>query len=194
MSGAKRTPAEGLREARQRDSRNKRGRVLAELDAMKDAGTPVTFLAVARAAGVSNWLVYQDGVREHIEAAMKGQSKADRRRRESGVGASAASLATDLELARAQISALREERDKLKRAVQRGLGARLDQDGIRSATQQIGDLQAELQRTKDELAAARRENTALKRELTDAQEEVIAVREAGRQLFKSVNSGGNRPE
>lgn len=190
MSGTGRKPADALREARRRDSQAKRGKVLATIDAMKDSGTAITFLGVARAAGVSNWLVYADGVREHIEAAMKGQAKAARRQRESGTGASAASLATDLELARAQIRELRAERDSLKRAVQRSLGARLDQEGVRSATQQIGDLQAEVQKVKDELAAARAENAELKRQLADAQEEVIAVREAGRQLFKSVNRSG----
>ncbi|MFF3748052.1 DUF6262 family protein [Streptomyces kronopolitis] len=186
-TGSGRTPGDVLREVRRRESQVKRGKVLAALDAMKDSGTPITFLGVARAAEVSNWLVYRDGVREHIEAAMKGQERAARRRREGGTGASAASLATDLELLRVENKALREERDGLKRAVQRGLGAALDQQGARSAAQRIGDLQAEVQRAKDELAAVCTENTALKRQLADAAEEVIAVREAGRQMFKSVN-------
>lgn len=187
MSGSKRTPEDALREARRHDSQVKRGRVLEAIDAMKDSGAPISFLAVARAAGVSNWLVYQDGVAEHIRAAMKGQAKGARNRRAAGAGASAASLATDLELVRAEVRSLREERDSLKRAVQRGLGAKLDQEGVRSATQQIGDLQAELHRTKDELAAARSENADLQRRLDEAEEQVVAVREAGRQMFKSIN-------
>ncbi|MCA1221806.1 DUF6262 family protein [Streptomyces sp. 8L] len=187
MTATGRTPGDVLREARRRDSQTKRGKVLAALDEMKDSGTAVTFLGVARAAGVSNWLVYADGVREHIEAAMKGQAKSARRRREAGTGASAASLATDLELLRAENKALREERDGLKRAVRRGLGAALDQEGAKSAAQRIDQLQAELQKVQDELAAARTENTALKRQLADAAEEVIAVREAGRQMFKDLN-------
>lgn len=187
MSTARRTPVDALREARRRDSEVKRGRVLRAIDALKDSGAPITFAAVAREAGVSDWLVRADGVREHVEAAMKGQARGARARRTAGAGASAASLATDLELARAQVRALREERDSLKRAVQRDLGARLDQQGVRSATQQIGDLQAEVQTVKDELAAAHAENAALKRQLADAQDEVVAVREAGRQMFKSIN-------
>lgn len=187
MTGSRRTPGDALREARRRDSQAKRARVLAAVDTMKDSGTAITFLGVARAAGVSNWLVYADGVREHIEAAMKGQDKAARRRREAGSGASAASLATDLELLRAENKTLREERDSLKRAVQRSLGTTLDQAGVKSATQQIGDLRAEIQRVKDELVAVRAENSDVKRKLVDAQEEVIAVREAGRQMFKSIN-------
>jgi hypothetical protein len=47
--------------------------VLAIVDAMVARGDAVTFAAVAKAAGVSNWLVYAEGVREHIEAARKKQ-------------------------------------------------------------------------------------------------------------------------
>ncbi|CAM5384535.1 hypothetical protein SVIRM249S_02200 [Streptomyces viridochromogenes] len=49
---------------------------------------------------------------------MKGQAGAD---------ASAASLAIDLALVRDENKTLGEERDRLKKAVQRSLGAQLDQ-------------------------------------------------------------------
>jgi len=39
------------------------------LHSLEVAGETITFPAVARAAGVSTWLVYAKGVREHIEAA-----------------------------------------------------------------------------------------------------------------------------
>ncbi|MDJ0347481.1 hypothetical protein QMK19_40720 [Streptomyces sp. H10-C2] len=102
VSQAKRKPADALREARRRDSVAKRGKVLAAIDAMKDSGTAISFAAVARTAEVSAWLVYAEGVREHVEAAMRGQAKGVRRERKSGVGALAASMATDLKLARAE--------------------------------------------------------------------------------------------
>ena len=60
-----------------------------------------TFLGVAEAAQVSNWLVYAEGVREHIEAARKSQTSGKARERKRGAAASPASMATDLELARA---------------------------------------------------------------------------------------------
>jgi hypothetical protein len=44
------------------------------VDEMKSRGDPITFLGVAKAARVSNWLVYAEGVREHIEAARKSQT------------------------------------------------------------------------------------------------------------------------
>jgi len=38
---------------------------------MKAEDEPITLLGVAKSAGVSNWLVYAEGVREHIEAARR---------------------------------------------------------------------------------------------------------------------------
>ncbi|MGW2541250.1 DUF6262 family protein [Kitasatospora sp. NPDC001574] len=123
----KRTSGDVLRESRQRDSREKRSKVLAVVDDMKAKGDPISMLAVARAAGVSNWLVYQPQIKEYIEAARASQAKTEAKRKTSGTRASAASLAVDLELARAEIKDLREERDRLKAAVQRNLGQQLDQ-------------------------------------------------------------------
>lgn len=64
---------------------------------------------------------------------MKTQAKAERRTKQAGRDASAASLATDLALVREENKALREERDRLKKAVQRSLGARLDQAGTKES-------------------------------------------------------------
>jgi len=101
-----RTPAEILKQARRRDSLAKRSRVLATLDDMAARGTPITFAAVARAAKVSTWLVFADGVCEHIDGAKAAQSIRRRRDRTTGGHASEASLRTGLELARAEIRAL----------------------------------------------------------------------------------------
>ena len=60
--------------ARAKDSHDKRQRVLAAVQALEAAGTPVTATAVATAARVSTWLVYADGVREHLEAARRARS------------------------------------------------------------------------------------------------------------------------
>ena len=59
--------------------------------ALEAAGTPVTATAVATAAGVSTWLVYADGVREHVEAARRRQAEQrarPRHRRPASVAAS----------------------------------------------------------------------------------------------------------
>ncbi|WP_259446189.1 DUF6262 family protein [Streptomyces geysiriensis] len=65
-----------LREARQKDSRDKRARVLSVIDQLLADDEPVAFTRFARAANVSHWLVYADGVREHIEAARRRQERA----------------------------------------------------------------------------------------------------------------------
>ena len=65
----------GMRAARAKDSAGKRRRVLAALGDLEAAGTPVTVSAVAKAAGVSTWLVYADGVRDHLDAARRRQTQ-----------------------------------------------------------------------------------------------------------------------
>ena len=72
MTTADRTA--GLRAARAKDSHDKRRRALAAIDALQAADTPITATAVARAAGVSTWLLYTDGVREHLDAARRRQA------------------------------------------------------------------------------------------------------------------------
>ncbi|WP_329361204.1 hypothetical protein [Streptomyces sp. NBC_01483] len=65
---AARTPAEVLAESRRNTSLLKRQRVLDTIRLMLDDGEPISFAAVARAANVSTWLVYAEGVREHVQA------------------------------------------------------------------------------------------------------------------------------
>lgn len=106
-----------LRAARANDSQDKRQRALAALKAMETAGTPVTFPGVAKAAGVSTWLVYAPGIREHVEAARRRQADHDVAPTPAPVPhhprATPTSLRTDLAVAREQLKALRTERDKL---------------------------------------------------------------------------------
>jgi hypothetical protein len=144
---AKRTPAQVLREARARDSEIKRGRVLKTLDEMAAAGEQITFLRLARTAGVSNWLVYAEGLREHIEEAIEKQGKAVREV-EVGSAASAESLAADLELATAELRALRAERDRLKAGMARLRETEAERDRLREA----------LKESEEKLEAALKEN------------------------------------
>ncbi|WP_406315300.1 DUF6262 family protein [Streptosporangium sp. NBC_01639] len=85
---AKRTPAQVLREARARDSEIKRGRVLKALKEMFEAEEKITFLKLARTARVSHWLVYAEGLREHIKEAIEKQGRPVREA-ELGSGTSA---------------------------------------------------------------------------------------------------------
>ncbi|WP_240439425.1 TniQ family protein [Streptomyces europaeiscabiei] len=129
---AKRTPVQALREARTRDSEIKRGRVLKTLDEMVAAGVKITFLGLARTARVSNWLVYAEGLRERIEEAIEKQGRGVREV-EVGSGASAESLAADLELAIAELRTLRAERDRLKAGMARLRETEAERDRLREA-------------------------------------------------------------
>jgi uncharacterized protein DUF6262 len=181
---AKRSPAEVLREARKRDSMVKRIRVLAAVDDMKAASEPITFLGVAKAAGVSNWLVYAEGVREHIEAARKTQQGAQRRERQSGASASTASLAVDLELARAELRRTRDERDRLKAKVQRGLGQEIDRAGNIELEKRIRELGYALQQRDLALAQVRADRDELQGKLSAADDTVAALRKSLKQMMR----------
>ncbi|WP_433381428.1 DUF6262 family protein [Streptosporangium sp. CA-115845] len=128
----KRTPAQVLREARARDSEIKRGRVLKTLEEMSEAGEKITFLKLARTARVSNWLVYAEGLREHIEEAIEKQGRPVREA-ELGSGTSAEALAADLELATAELRTLRAERDRLKAGTARLREVEAERDRLREA-------------------------------------------------------------
>ncbi|MFI5642724.1 DUF6262 family protein [Streptomyces goshikiensis] len=143
-----------LRQARRRDSQQKRAKVLATVDSMAANGQEITMLGVARAAGVSNWLVYQPELKEHIDKARKGQEFKNARAKAGGRATSAASLAVDLELARAEMRNLREERDKLKDVVRRNLGRQLEQAGSNDAAARVQELLAANQQLEKRLSAA----------------------------------------
>lgn len=185
---AKRIPAQVLAESRRRDSHVKRTKVLAVVDAMAARGDTVTFAAVAKEAGVSNWLVYAEGVREHIEAARVNQEQGVRRGREGGSSASTAGLKTDLKLARQEITALRGERDKLKDALRRQLDQQLDQTAAGDLVARIDELTRQYQLLATERDALRRENSELAQKLEEAEEDLAAARTSLREMIRRENA------
>jgi chromosome segregation ATPase len=182
-----RTRGDVLRESRQRDSREKRAKVISTVDIMKANGDPITMLGVARAAGVSNWLVYQPEIREYIEGARSAQDKESSRRQTSGTGANAAGLAVDLRLAREEVRTVRQERDRLKEAMRRNLGQQLDQTGVGDLTARINELLAANQQLEDQISAVNAERVRLKTDLEAAVEEVATVRMAMQQVMRETN-------
>ena len=76
MTATSRTQA--MLAARAKTSHDKRQRVLAAVQALEAAGTPGAAAAVATAAGVSTWLIYADGVREHVEATRRRQARQEK--------------------------------------------------------------------------------------------------------------------
>ena len=174
---------QALHAARQRDSHTKRTHVRVTIENMLLAGDPVTFTSVARTARVSTWLVYADGVREHIESAIQQQrSQPDDRR--SDDPASIASLRTDLALARSEIARLRADNDKLRRNAQRLLGQQLDQHDTGELLARVDSLVAENRGLTEKLRQSAQENAGLRKQLTELEEDIAAARTALRRMIR----------
>jgi Family of unknown function (DUF6262) len=178
---AKRVQA--LHDARRRDSESKRVHVRKTVESMVLAGEIVTFASVARRARVSTWLVYADGVREHIKTAMRRQAEESIPAKDSDT-ISAASLRTDLALAREEIKQVRADNDKLRRNAQRLLGQQLDQVNVGELIARADRLVNENRRLTDEIKQTSTENTALRSRLTELEEDVAAARTALRRMIR----------
>ncbi|MGX1887425.1 DUF6262 family protein [Streptomyces sp. NPDC055287] len=185
---SKRTPAQVLAESRRRDSRVKRERVLSVADAIDARGDVVTFAAVAKEARVSNWLVYAEGVREHIEAVRARQAAAARRASPRGAGASTAGLRTDLELARQEIRELRAERETLKGALRRQLGQQFDQVAAGDLVARIDELAGRVQHLAAERDDLKRERDGLAAQLEETEEDLAAARTSLREMMRRENT------
>jgi hypothetical protein len=184
-----RTPAEILREARQKDSRDKRGRVLAVVDQLLADNEPVTFAGVARAANVSQWLVYADGVREHIEVAATAKpaprtttpAPAPPPRRGGKSNSTSCSRTTDAYAKKSNAS---------KAAVRRNLGQQLDQFGAADLGTRVDELTADNHRLQNDLDKAHSLITDLTGQLNEAQDDLTAARTSIRQLIRAENTTG----
>jgi hypothetical protein len=124
------TRAAKLTAARRLDSQEKRQRVQEAVNALERAGVAVTFAGVAKTARVSTWLVYADGVRQHVDAGRQRQARygiADKPEPlPAPMQATPAGIRTDLAIAHQEIKSLREERDRLRSRLRLELGAELD--------------------------------------------------------------------
>ncbi|WP_236654826.1 DUF6262 family protein [Streptacidiphilus anmyonensis] len=182
-----RTPAEVLAAARRTDSLRKRQNVLAALQSMIADGDRITFKAVARQAGVSTWLVYAEGVREHIDSAIRKQEHAPATARQDGRQASNAGLKAELAIARQEIGTLRNERDRLREAVRQQLGQQLDQVSNRHLVDRITELTEacrQLEQSRDQALA---EAETLRGQVTTLDADLAATRTSLRRMIRDEN-------
>jgi hypothetical protein len=190
MTAATRTQA--MLAARAKDSHDKRQRALAAVRSLEAAGTPVTATAVATAAGVSTWLVYADGVREHVEAAQRRQAQ-----REPGPSTavppacggpvSQASLRTDLAVARAEIRRLRTEQDKLRTRLRLQLGAEIEGPDRAELIARVASLEAASRQLAAERDARAAEASHAQRRIRELEDELTAARESLRRAIRQAN-------
>jgi len=187
------TRAATLRAARTKDSEQKRQRTLVAIEALESSGSPVTFSAVAATAEVSRWLVYTEGIREHVEAARTRQANQDMPRPSSPLAdkqrATPMSLRTDLAIAREEIRRLRAERDRLAQRLRLQLGAEIEGPDKARLITRVADLEAVNRQLVAERDARGAEIDASKRRIRGLEDDLSAARESLRRVIRDQNRG-----
>lgn len=183
--------AAALRAARAKDSQLKRRRVLDTVQALESADAPVTAAAVASAAGVSTWLVYATGVREHIEAARRRQAE---RAQTPQPGpppqrppATSDSLRTDLAVAHQELRRLRAERDQLRARLRLHLGAEIEGPDRAELIARVATLEAVNRQLAAERDARTTEAEHAQQRIRELDDDLTAARQSLRQVIRSTN-------
>ncbi len=188
--------SQALKQARRQDSNTKRRRASDALDAMIEAGEPITFPAVARRAGVSVSLLYAD-------PALAGRLS-EARRRQRGAGADRAwrlparslvteqSLRADLANAKDQTRRLNEEMTLMRERLARGFGAEADTANGRATSPLIDQLEQRAADLEADNAQLRQDVAKLERDLREANDTLDAARAMNRELMADINRPGQR--
>jgi len=145
---------------------------------------------VAKAAGVSTWLVYAAGIREHVDAARRRQAHPSAAPAPTPSGShttTSASLRTDLAIARDQIKTLRAERDNLRQRLRLHLGAEIEAPDRAHLTARVADLEALNRQLVAERDARMIEADNAKGRVAELDDELSAARESLRRVIKSQN-------
>jgi hypothetical protein len=186
----------GLRAARAKDSADKRRRACEAIDVLEAAGTPVTAAAVANAAGVSTWLVYADGLREHLDQARRRQALPAPIPARAPAGQATptpSSLRTDLALARDEIRRLRADNDKLRHRLRLQLGTEIDGPSRAELTTRVADLETANRQLLAERDARTTEAEHVQHRIRDLEDNLTAARESLRRVIKQNNRPSSPP-
>jgi hypothetical protein len=183
-----------LKAAREKDSRDKRHRVLAAIEALETIGASITVAAVAKTARVSAWLVYAEGVREHVEAARcrqadRGLAAASGTPVPNTHRATPAGLRTELAVARDEIKRLRVEQDRLRKRLRLHLGAEIEGPDRAQLITRVADLEAVNRQLVTERDAREDETDIARRRIGELEDELTAVRESLRRVIRAENRG-----
>lgn len=181
-----------LRAARANDSARKRQQALTAIAALEAAGTPITFSAVAKTAAVSTWLVYAEGVREHLEAARQRQADHPTPRLSHPPDMARTtpdSLRTDLAIARQEIARLRAECDQLAQRLRLQLGAEIEGPDRLQLISRVGDLETVNRQLVAERDALTINAATATRRISDLDDDLTAARESLRRVIKEHNRG-----
>lgn len=183
--------AAALRAARARDSQLKRQRVLDAVHALESTDAPITSAAVASAAGVSTWLVYAPGVREHLEAARHRQAERAQTPQPDPAPqrppATTESLRTDLAVAHQEIRRLRAERDQLRARLRLHLGAEIEGPDRAELITRVATLETVNRQLAAERDARTTEAEHTQRRIRELDDDLTAARQSLRQVIRSTN-------
>jgi hypothetical protein len=180
-----------LHEAKRADSQRKHHRAIATVKRLVDSGSRVSFARVAREANISTWLVYnsaelkttiQDAI-DHQNA--EGLTQAPAR---PATLVSNASLTTDLALARAEIKSLKQERDALRRRIERVLGDEIREVDRGQLVDRINELEHLLRTAHNDLADSTKTVATLTDQNQELTEQLDAVRILNQRLIRQSNS------
>lgn len=180
-----------LHEAKRADSRRKHERAHATVQRLLDSGSRVTFARVAREADVSTWLVFNTpDLKAAIQAAIERQHRAGTEPigKHPSSNVSHASLRTDLALARAEIKSLKQERDALKKRVERILGNEIREIDRNQLTDRITELEQLLRTTQNDLADTAKTISTLTEQNQELSEQLDAVRILNQTLIRQGNA------
>lgn len=177
-------------DARRHDSTTKRSRVLATVEKMLREGRPITFASVAREAKVSTWLVYAPGLREAVEEHRARQS--DRATTERRPQREASGDATDLALARAEITRLRAERNEQQRRERLALGSKLDDIAKADLLARLDELTRHNSEVLADAARQRSENHVLQARVVELEDDLAAARTSLRRMIRTGNLPAER--
>jgi chromosome segregation ATPase len=167
--------------SRRADSLAKRTRVLAAIDQLLVEDAPITVAAVARRAKVSTWLIYSTELKAAVTAAQA--SRTDR----PAQAPTAAATATDLALARAEITRLRSERDRQEHQLRLALGARVDQLAKADLVERVDELTAHNRLLSSKLAHAQADARQLQARVAELEDDLTAARTSLRRMIRAEN-------
>ncbi|WP_155838586.1 DUF6262 family protein [Arthrobacter castelli] len=176
--------------AKRADSQRRRAAVLKTVEMQTRSGQPVTVAGVARAAGVSTWLIYNvpdllAAVRRAM-AESRGNTAGNSRTRNSGP--SPASLHNEVALLNARLTKVTAERDQLKKALKARIGAQLELETPAELKTHIANLERSLKCARLNLEEAETNNDLLHDKLEESQDQLRAAQRINKMLI-TENSG-----
>lgn len=180
-----------LHEAKRADSRRKHDRAAATLKRLLNNGSRVSFARVAREANISTWLVYNSTeLKTAIQDAINqqnadGLTPAPAR---PATTVSNASLMTDLAVARAEIKSIKQERDTLRKRIERVLGDEIREVDRNQLTDRIAELEQLLRTAHADLTDTNKTIATLTDQNQELAEQLDAVRILNQRLIRQSNS------